>query len=70
MKFVVKFNLDSVVDEKQEANWKTKIWLDENGIEYTEEIGACGHRWIVTELKTKEVKYLVKSFGIDPTIYC
>lgn len=70
MKFVVKFNLDNVVDEKQEANWKTKLWLDENGIEYTEDIDGLGNRRITTCLKAKEVKYLVKSFGIDPTIYC
>lgn len=70
MKFIVKFNLDSICGEAQEANWKTKLWLDENGIEYTEETSSFCSRRVVAELKAKEIKHLVKTFGIEPTVYC
>lgn len=73
MKFLVFIDLDSPVDKYREANQKAKSWLDEKGIEYEIEDGKSwgGHNGtVVVELKAKQIKYLVKTFGIKPATYC
>ena len=72
MKFVVYLDLDSHDSKIREANQKARLWIDVNGIEYTVEDKPAfgGNGTVVTELKAKQIKYLVKTFGIEPAIYC